>query len=682
MTSQATYHPPTYRLVRPHVVTEAPDLDDAPAARGRPRGRARCSCWPGPGTGKTTTLVEAIVDRIENRGARPDQVLALTFSPQGRRAAARPGHRPARAGPCRPALSSTFHSFAYGLVRRYAPAELYAAPLRLLSRARAGRRPPGAADRQPRVGPLARASCAPRSAPAASPARSTPCSPGPASAGSTPTTWSRSAATEGIPEFEAAGLFLEQYLDVLGAQAAIDYPDLIARAVIEAAACTATSCAAGSRHVFVDEYQDTDPSQVALLRALAGDGRDLIVVGDPDQSIYGFRGADVRGILDFPAEFPTPRRAARAGRRARHHPPVRLAAAARLARRSRRRSASPARSRPRAYAAFRNPEPADNELGPGSVEVLTFDTARAETEHVADLLRRAHLEDGIGWSEMAVLVRSGRALDPGAAPVADRRRRPGRGGQRRDAAGPRAGRAAAARRARGGRRRRHRRPDRRATTSAPTGPRRCSPRRSAGSTPPTSAPSPARCAPRDRRRRRARPGPPRRARPDAARPACDGEPARRGVAAGRLLARARADLADGAHRRGGAVDAVGRLRLGPPAAARPPRPAARRPGWPTATSTRSARCSSRPPGPRSSAATPASASSSPRSAPRRSPPTPSPTGACAATPSGCSPPTAPRASSGGSSWSPTSRRAPGPTCAAATRCSRPTGSAATGCCRR
>ena len=66
-----------------------------------------------------------------------------------------------------------------------------------------------------------------------------------------------------------------------------------------------------------------------------------------------------------------------------------------------------------AYAAFRDPEPADNELGPGSAEVVTFDTARAETEHVADLLRRAHLEDGIGWSDMAVLVRSGRGSIPG-----------------------------------------------------------------------------------------------------------------------------------------------------------------------------------------------------------------------------------------------------------------------------
>ena len=51
--------------------------------------------------------------------------------------------------------------------------------------------------------------------------------------------------------------------------------------------------------------------------------------------------------------------------------------------------------------------------GDGRVDVLTFDTERAEAEHLADLLRRAHLEDGIGWSDMAVLVRSGRASIPG-----------------------------------------------------------------------------------------------------------------------------------------------------------------------------------------------------------------------------------------------------------------------------
>ena len=86
----------------------------------------------GPGTGKTTTLVEAIVDRIERRGADPSQVLALTFS---RKAAEQLRDRvTARLGrTTSTAMCSTFHSFAYGLIRRYAPRELYRAPLRLLS---------------------------------------------------------------------------------------------------------------------------------------------------------------------------------------------------------------------------------------------------------------------------------------------------------------------------------------------------------------------------------------------------------------------------------------------------------------------------------------------------------------------------------------------------------------------
>ena len=57
--------------------------------------------------------------------------------------------------------------------------------------------------------------------------------------------------------------------------------------------------------VLVDEYQDSDPAQESLLMALAGDGRELIAVGDPDQSIYAFRGADVRALTEFGDRFRT-----------------------------------------------------------------------------------------------------------------------------------------------------------------------------------------------------------------------------------------------------------------------------------------------------------------------------------------------------------------------------------------
>ena len=59
-------------------------------------------------------------------------------------------------------------------------------------------------------------------------------------------------------------------------------------------------------HLLVDEYQDTNRLQASILAGLKPDGRGVTVVGDDAQSIYGFRAAEVRNILDFPARF-TPR---------------------------------------------------------------------------------------------------------------------------------------------------------------------------------------------------------------------------------------------------------------------------------------------------------------------------------------------------------------------------------------
>jgi len=402
--------PPTtrYRLVRATASAVAPPMLDEHQQAVVDHAGGPLLVLAGPGTGKTTTMVEAIAELIEQRGVHPDQVLALTFS---RKAAEQLRDRvTARVGRTTSAATcSTFHSFAYSLIRAYSPLDLYDAPLRLLSAPEADvvlrelltDNPEAVTWPESLTSALGTRGFTREVHAVLSRAREK---------GLDPAGLSALGAANGLPEFVAAGLFLEQYLTILDNLGATDYPDLIRRAVITAEAHR-DELRARFSHVFVDEYQDTDPGQVALLRALAGDGRNLTVVGDPHQSIYGFRGADVRGILDFPGQFPTStgeRAPVLVLRRTRRFGSRLLLSAGRIAA----RLPLTGSIGPDAREAFLSPEAVPGPHGEGRVEIHTFDTDRAESEHLADLLRRAHLEDGIDWSEMAVLVRSGQASIP------------------------------------------------------------------------------------------------------------------------------------------------------------------------------------------------------------------------------------------------------------------------------
>ncbi|MFI6296355.1 UvrD-helicase domain-containing protein [Nonomuraea sp. NPDC050790] len=261
----------------------------------------------GPGTGKTTTVVETVVDRIERRGLDPERVLILTF---GRKAAGELRERITGRlrRTTRTPLAVTFHSYAYALLRREAvqaglePPRLLSGPEQLLEIRRLlhGELEDGAPQwPQALREPLKTRGFAEELRDFLS------------RAGERGLDGDRLVALgrqHGRADWVAAGRFSLRYQERfdLDPEPVLDYAELIkAAAGLLSDPDVRRRERAAYDMVFVDEYQDTDPAQEYLLQQLAGDGRDLVAVGDPDQSIYGFRGADVRGILRFPERFRT-----------------------------------------------------------------------------------------------------------------------------------------------------------------------------------------------------------------------------------------------------------------------------------------------------------------------------------------------------------------------------------------
>ncbi len=396
--------PDVYRLVRTPPGVADPPLLDAAQRSVVDHDHGPLLVLAGPGTGKSTTLVEAVAARVA-KGADPERILVLTFS---RKAAVELRDRMALRLPGAQApQATTFHSFCYALVRAHQDADLFSEPLRLLSGPEqdlavrellAGQIDLEAEGLARNHWPDDLRACLTTRGFAdevrAVLARSRELGLGPDSL-------ARFAARTGRPDWRAAASFLAEYLDVLDMQGVLDYAELVHRAVLLAER-NASPYDFPYDAVFVDEYQDTDPSQVRLLQALAGGGRTLVAFGDPDQSIYAFRGADINGILDFPDTF----------RHADGTPSD--VAVLTTSRRSGAALLDATRLLTRRMALTRLPSDkvrAHRELTAvregGQVEAYTFPTASTELDNIADILRRAHLEDGVPWHAMAVLVRAG-----------------------------------------------------------------------------------------------------------------------------------------------------------------------------------------------------------------------------------------------------------------------------------
>ncbi len=246
----------------------------------------------GPGTGKTRTLTHRIAHLIRRQGVSPENILALTFT---HKAAAEMSSRLTRLlGPDAPLpLVATFHGFCLHLLKSEHPWDC-----RVIDEA--GRRTLLAEvlshlDRSGGPAALSIDTVLKRMVAA----KQWILGPDDALEAVCP------AGEQG--EFVAAYRLYQQWM---GVERLCDYEDLIFKVVrlMEESPDAAQRCRKRFRHLFVDEYQDLNHGQYRILRALAADPEaDIFVIGDPDQSIYGFRGSDSACFTRFAEDFPTAR---------------------------------------------------------------------------------------------------------------------------------------------------------------------------------------------------------------------------------------------------------------------------------------------------------------------------------------------------------------------------------------
>lgn len=355
----------------------------------------RLKVLAGPGTGKTATIVEAIAHRVMSRGLALDNILVLTFS---RRAAQELSQRLAQRIDMTTSepVVRTLHSYAYALLRQQAirreeppPSLLEAGQADLMVREILA----GHADDAGRYWPSSHhaALLTPSFA-----AELRDFMLRTAERAISPATIAQLGQSLQRPEWVAAAQFIEEYRDIAELRqgttrrgAKLDQAELMVAAVeclqdpdVLAAQQERIRC------MFVDEYQDVDPAQAELIDILGAGAEELVVVGDPDQSIYTFRGAAAGAMQRFSAHETVSLTVSR-----RMSPSI-TAATRRIA------SRIPGVNQHRAL------QPAVSDGADYPVQVRTFTHVAQEASFIADTLRRAHVVDGVPWSQMAILLRA------------------------------------------------------------------------------------------------------------------------------------------------------------------------------------------------------------------------------------------------------------------------------------
>jgi DNA helicase-2/ATP-dependent DNA helicase PcrA len=361
------------------------DLNDA-QRRAVTSDAAPLCVLAGAGSGKTRVLTRRVAWRIEQDTADARHVLALTFT---RKAAGELRSRLRALGVRQQVTAGTFHGIAYGQLRqRWADL---------------GTRPPALLDRKVRV--LARVVARRESGRSAA---------GPAKAGPSladlaaevewakarmvpPDRYPEAVVAAGrrppVPADEMAAIY-SRYEQEKVRQGLVDFDDLLVACIndLEQDPGFAAAQRWRFRHLFVDEFQDVNPAQYRLLQGWMGDRLDLCVVGDPNQAIYSWNGADPTLLGHFSRRFPTAG-VVRLDHNYRSSPQVLTVAAAVLA---------------QGQSAPTDMLRATQADGPLPT-VTASETDVSEARAIASRLRRAR-RPGMAWAHLAVLTRTNAQL--------------------------------------------------------------------------------------------------------------------------------------------------------------------------------------------------------------------------------------------------------------------------------